>query len=156
MKNDNFFTFNESMKKDGKSLTASMEDYLEMIYRLSLNTNVIRINELSTSLNVHPPSATKMVQKLADLNLINYTKYGFLTLTDDGKSIGELLLKRHHTIETFLKLLGLKEGILNETEKIEHTINENTLQCLSDYVDFLKNNPEILNKFEIYKEKKDK
>ncbi|MDV3427800.1 MAG: Fur family transcriptional regulator, partial [Bacillota bacterium] len=36
-KND-FYTFNEYMKKEDNSLTASMEDYLEMIYRLSLNT----------------------------------------------------------------------------------------------------------------------
>ena len=57
-KND-FYTFNEYMKKEDNCLTASMEDYLEMIYRLSLNTGFTRIHELSNVLNVKPPSATK-------------------------------------------------------------------------------------------------
>lgn len=37
MTKNNFYTFNEYMKKEDNSLTASMEDYLEMIYRLSFN-----------------------------------------------------------------------------------------------------------------------
>ena len=78
-KND-FHTFNEYMKKEDNSLTASMEDYLEMIYRLSLNTGFTRINELSNALNVQPPSATKMVQKLNKLGLLDYKKYGILFL----------------------------------------------------------------------------
>jgi len=33
MESKKFYTFSEYMKKDVNSLTASMEDYLEMIYR---------------------------------------------------------------------------------------------------------------------------
>ena len=39
-----------------------MEDYLEMIYRLSKENGYTRINELSNALNVQPPSATRMVK----------------------------------------------------------------------------------------------
>ena len=63
MKKD-FYTFREYMKNVDKLLTASMEDYLEMIYRLSYDNGFTRIHELSSALNVQPPSATKMVQKL--------------------------------------------------------------------------------------------
>lgn len=54
MDNRNYHTFSEYMKKNENLLTASMEDYLEMIYRLSLDTGFTRINELSDALNVHP------------------------------------------------------------------------------------------------------
>jgi Mn-dependent DtxR family transcriptional regulator len=84
MNNKDFHTFSEYMKKEDDSLTASMEDYLEMIYRLSLNTGFTRVNELSAALNVQPPSVTKMVQKLAELDLLEYEKYGVLILRKRG------------------------------------------------------------------------
>ena len=80
MDNNSFYTFNEYMKNEEDSLTASMQDYLEMIYRLSLNTGFTRVHELSDALNVQPPSTTKMVQKLAQLKLLKYEKYGVYTL----------------------------------------------------------------------------
>lgn len=151
VKND-FYTFNEYMKKEDNSLTASMEDYLEMIYRLSLNTGFTRIHELSNALNVQPPSATKMVQKLAEFKLLKYEKYGVVILQDSGKKLGELLLNRHNVIENFLRILDIPESnILNETEKIEHTISKQTAACFQDFVEFMKNNPNILDEFKSYR-----
>ena len=77
-----------------------------MIYRLSLKSGFTRINELSDALNVHPPSATRMVQRLGKQDLLKYEKYGVIVLKDEGKILGEFLLKRHNIIETFLKKLG--------------------------------------------------
>ncbi|KEH95071.1 transcriptional regulator MntR [Clostridium massiliodielmoense] len=147
MVNENFFTFSEYIKKDMHFLTPSMEDYLEMIYRLSKTSGFTRINDLASSLNIQPPSATKMVQKLSKLNLINYEKYGVIILEDEGKRIGSALLKRHKIIENFLKLIGVSNGILEETEKIEHTINPETLKCISNLLSFFQNNVDILNDF---------
>lgn len=62
-------------------LTSSMEDYLEMIYRNSLTEGYVRINTISELLNVAAPSATKMVQKLSKLGLLQYKKYGIILLT---------------------------------------------------------------------------
>lgn len=150
-KND-FHTFNEYMKKEENSLTASMEDYLEMIYRLSLNSGFTRINELSNALNVQPPSATKMVQKLSELKLLKYEKYGIIILEENGKKLGEDLLRRHNTIERFLRILNISEKeILNETEKIEHTISKETTKCFEDFVKFMEDSPGITEEFENYK-----
>jgi len=150
-KND-FYTFNEYMKKEENSLTASMEDYLEMIYRLSLHTGFTRIHELSDALNVQPPSATKMVQKLAEIKLLKYEKYGILLLEEDGKVLGEALLNRHNVIESFLRILDVSESeVLKETEKIEHTISKQTTKCFQDFVQFIKDNPDIVIKFKIYR-----
>ncbi|OOM74773.1 transcriptional regulator MntR [Clostridium puniceum] len=150
-KND-FHTFNEYMKKEDNSLTASMEDYLEMIYRLSINTGFTRINELSAALNVQPPSATKMVQKLKELKLLKYEKYGIVLLEEEGKSLGEALLNRHNTIENFLRILDIPEGeILDETEKIEHTISKKTTMCFRDFIQFMKANPNIVHEFKAYR-----
>ncbi|MFT5876145.1 MAG: Mn-dependent DtxR family transcriptional regulator [Clostridium sp.] len=151
VKND-FYTFNEYMKKEDNLLTASMEDYLEMIYRLSFDTGFTRIHELSDALNVQPPSATKMVQKLAELKLLNYKKYGILILEEDGKKLGEALLNRHNIIESFLRILDVSESeVLEETEKIEHTISNQTTKCFKDFVQFINDNPKIAADFRTYR-----
>jgi len=148
MDNNDFHTFGEYMKKEGNSLTASMEDYLEMIYRLSMNTGYTRIHELSAALNVQPPSATKMVQRLGELKLLKYEKYGIILLEENGRKMGETLLKRHNIIEALLKVLGVSEKvILVETEKVEHTLSYETIKCFEKYIDFINDNPDIIIKF---------
>jgi len=152
MKKD-FYTFSEYMKKDDDTLTASMEDYLEMIYRLSDESGFTRIHELSDALNVQPPSATKMVQKLAELKLIKYEKYGVIMLEEKGKQLGKALIKRHNIIFDFLNILGVSETeILTETEKIEHTVSSQTLQCINNFIKFMNENPDIKKEFIQYAE----
>lgn len=147
---DDFFTFNEYIKREEKLLTPSMEDYVEMIYRLSKDSGHTRINELSSALNVQPPSATRMVQKLAEIDLINYEKYGIISLTPQGRVKGSMLLMRHNIVEKFLRSIGVRENLLEETEKIEHTISQETLECIINYLSFLKDNPHIERDFKAY------
>lgn len=97
------------LNSENKLLTASMEDYLEMIKRICIDNKYIRINQLASKLNVSPSSASKTIQKLKKLGLVESQKYGIVTLTDEGNQIGTFLLKRHNIIETFLKILVLKK-----------------------------------------------
>jgi Mn-dependent DtxR family transcriptional regulator len=124
-----------------------MEDYLEMIYRNSLVEGYMRINTISELLNVAAPSATKMVQKLTKLGLIDYKKYGIIFLTENGREIGKFLLERHNIIEVFLRNLGVNEDILVETELIEHNISAATLMKISLFNKFLIQNTEIVEKY---------
>jgi len=151
MKHNSFRTFSEYMKNEENQLSASMEDYLEMIYRLSKDTGFTRINELSEALNVHPPSATRMVQKLGMLNLLKYERYGVILLRPEGKMLGELLLNRHNTIESFFRLFGIDEkNILAETEKVEHTLSAETVKCFERFISFVKENPDVLKRMNEY------
>lgn len=128
-------------------LTSAMEDYLEMIFRNSTEEGGIRINTLSELLNVAASSATKMVQKLSSLGLVNYKKYGVIILTENGRDIGKFLLQRHGIIELFLKNIGVTEDVLVETELIEHNITATTLQKVNIFNKFLEKNPIILAQY---------
>jgi len=142
-----FFTFREYMKKDSDLLTPSMEDYLEMICRLSRKHGFTRINDLAAALNVQPPSATRMVQKLAEAGYLEYERYGIILLNGKGAEMGAMLLQRHQVVESFLRLLGLSENVLEETEKIEHTLGAKTLDCLADFVAFCEARPHVVDEF---------
>jgi Mn-dependent DtxR family transcriptional regulator len=139
------------MKNVDNSLTASMEDYLEMIYRLSSGSGFTRVNELSKALNVHSPSVTRMVQKLAQVCLVEYQKYGVLILKEEGRTLGKELLDRHNIIENFIKMIGVGEGeVLAETEKIEHTVSKGTAKCIESLLGFMKHNPDIMDRYNEY------
>ena len=150
MGQDDFYTFRGYMQRDSGLLTPSMEDYVEMIYRLSINTGFTRIHELADFLNVQPPSATKMVQKLAELELVNYERYGVLTLTDKGIKIGKTLLERHNIIESFLRIISPEVDVLEQTEKLEHSIEADTLECLGYFIQYIKDKPYVIEEFYRY------
>lgn len=136
------------LEQNKKILTSAMEDYLEMIYRLSLTDGYVRINSLSELLNVQASSATKMVQKLSDLGMVDYKKYGVISLTETGNEIGRFLLQRHHIVESFLKLLGVSHSLLIETELMEHTLSIDTLNRLHVMTKLFEKYPEMKIEYE--------
>jgi len=139
------------LKKDKKYLTSAMEDYLEMICRNSLKDGYLRINRLAELLNVKASSASKMVQKLGDLGLLKYEKYGIIILSDNGRELGQFLLERHRIIEEFLSFLGCGEDVLEQTELIEHNINVDTVEKLKILNSFFSSNKDVAERFEEYK-----
>ena len=152
MQEREFHTFQEYLRNDQELLTPSAEDYMEMIYRLTKEKGYTRVNDLAAALNVSPPSVTKMIKKLTEMNFIKYEKYGIIIFEEAGEVIGRALLKRHNLIERFLKFLDVTEGLLEETEKIEHTINEEILCGMNDLVDFFQGNIEIYQLFLRFRE----
>lgn len=153
MLDEEFYTFYEYMKKTGNELTASEEDYIEMIYRLCEDNNYTRVNPLSKALNVKPPSVSSMIKSLSQKQIVNHQGYGTIELTDKGKEIGRLLLKRHETIVSFFKLLDINDKLIEQTEIIEHGITEETLLSIDCLVSFFKENQDILKLFNNYKSK---
>ncbi len=143
------------LKQDQQSLTPSMEDYLEMIFRFCDKNKHIRINQLADELNVQASSATKNVQKLSELGLLKYEKYGIIEMTEEGKDIGHFLLKRHMIIETFLSKLGIKASLLKDTEMIEHNISAATVNSIELLSEFLDAYPDILDKFNKWRRERD-
>ena len=141
-----FYTFNNYFKINSGLITASMEDYIEMIYRLSNEIGFTRVGDLSKALNVKPASITNMIKKLDELSLVSYERYGYIKLTDEGKIYGEYLLYRHNTIEKFLKTIGVSKNILEETEKIEHVLNKDTFQRIENFINIIDNYPIIKEK----------
>ncbi|MGE5474923.1 MAG: metal-dependent transcriptional regulator [Ignavibacteriales bacterium] len=133
----------QMLEQDRNVLTSAMEDYMEMIYRNSLNTGYVRISAVSGLLNVKASSVTKMVQKLAVIGLIQYERYGIIMLTEKGKEIGKFLLERHEIIEKFLKNIGVENNLLVETELMEHNVSIDTLKRLEFINKYFKVKPQV-------------
>ena len=142
----------QMLNAENRLLTSSMEDYLEMIYRICIEEEYVRIKQLAYRLHVRPSSATKVVQKLGELDLVDYEKYGAIKLTEAGREVGEFLLKRHEIIQEFLKNLGIEETLLKDTELIEHDISLSTLQSMESFNQFLSYNEYIKEQYKVFRE----
>ena len=143
-----FYTFKEYMKDN--VLSPNEEDYIEMIYRLKIKNEDVKIKDLAKSLNIKPSSVSNMVRKLQQKNLLSHELYGSIILSDLGEDMGKKFLERHNTISEFLKLIGLGEYLHEETEKIEHTISLETLVCINNLISFFNENKDILERLKIY------
>jgi Mn-dependent DtxR family transcriptional regulator len=118
-----------ALNADGE-LTSAMEDYLEMIARLTRQNASVRVSDLSGMLHVKASSATKMVQQLGLCGFIQAEKYSDIHLTDKGRDAGNYLLYRHEVIHRFLCVLNHSENELEQAEKIEHFLDRATVKNL--------------------------
>ena len=78
---DKFYTFRgySLLGYQLRNLTPGMEDYLEMLYRLTSGKGYVRLNDLARHLNVQPSSASKMIQKLS--------QHGFIKMKNTGNTL---------------------------------------------------------------------
>ena len=123
-------------------VTPSMEDYLERIYMLINEKGYARVSDIAEGLDVHPSSVTKMIQKLDKDNYLIYEKYRGLVMTNKGKKIGKRLADRHHLLEQFLALIGVKEeNIYKDVEGIEHHLSWDSITCIEALVEYFRRDP---------------
>jgi len=135
--NNSFYTLKGYALLEGNTITTSMEDYLEMIYRIHSSGEAVRIGALAINLNVKPSSATKMVNNLKKHNLVLSEKYGYIKLTEAGIKLGKYLVFRHETLHRFLCYINQSENELEQVEKIEHFINTETVMNIQRLLDSL-------------------
>jgi len=135
--NSKFYTLKGYALLEDNSITSSMEDYLEMIYRIHITGEAVRVGIVAGLLNVKPSSATKMIANLKNQGLISSEKYGYIQLTEAGIKLGKYLIFRHDTIHRLLCYINQSDNELEQVEKIEHFINMETVENIKKLLDSL-------------------
>lgn len=120
----------------------TVEEYIEAIYALQTEHGHVHTNDLASKLEVAPPSATEMVQKLAGENLVNYVPYHGVTLTKHGEKIARELIRKHKTLAEFLEIIGVdKNKAEMDACQIEHHVSSQTMRQLNKFVEFVRDAP---------------
>jgi DtxR family transcriptional regulator, Mn-dependent transcriptional regulator len=130
------------MGEDPK-LSESMEDYLEVILDLEETNKVARAKDIAEKLGIQRGSVTGALKSLEEKNLINYSPYSFITLTDTGARIAKIIARRHQVLKDFLvKVLQLDPESAEVTAcRMEHTVDEAAIERLVLFVEYLNNCP---------------
>ncbi|MDL2280775.1 DNA-binding protein [Selenomonadales bacterium OttesenSCG-928-I06] len=134
---------------DNYDLSPSLEDYLEELYRLSLTRPAVRVSEISNKLNVSLPSVSKALRKLKLKGYINYQRYGYIYLTEQGDIVGKFLIERNALLQNFLKLIGSDCNVSAEAEAMEHYLSKPTIFAIEQLVDFFNSHPKIYDEFKL-------
>ena len=102
--------------------TQTKENYLKAIYFLSQENIDVSITELSKRMNVSKPTANNMVKKMQEKGWLLYEKYKPIKLSDKGRRLGALIIRKHRLTEMFLSQVmsfGWEE-VHDIAEEIEH------------------------------------
>lgn len=120
-----------------KNLSPAHEDYLKAIYMLMANGGEVNNSALANYLEVSPASTTNMVKKLAELELVEYTPYQSVTLTEAGERIALEVLRHHRLLELYLhqKLNLPWDQVHAEAERLEHVISEALEDAMASALD---------------------
>ncbi len=119
-------------------LTASLEDYLEIIHILRQSMSGVGVTDIAKAMDISKPSVTRAIKSLKNNSLVIQEKYGKIILTPEGERVAESVYSRHKVLRKFLKeVLGVSEGTAEiDACKIEHVISKETLEGVEK---FLKN-----------------
>lgn len=126
-----------------EGLSASLEDYLEVIFHLEESNRVARAKDIADQMNVQRASVTGALKALAGRELINYSPYSYITLTASGRRVARDIIHRHNTLlEFFVTALQLtpEEAEANAC-RIEHSIDLVAVDRLVRFLEFIKTCP---------------
>jgi DtxR family Mn-dependent transcriptional regulator len=112
--------------RDQLELTEAQEDYVKQIFLLAEGGGTVTTQALAERLGVRPASVTGMVQRLAQLGLVDHERYRGARLTETGLRVALEILRHHRLLETYLaQVLGYGwDEVHEEAERLEHVISE--------------------------------
>jgi DtxR family Mn-dependent transcriptional regulator len=118
-----------------RSFSPAVEDYLKAIYRLQAEIDrPVTTNGLGDWLGVTASSASGMLRKLDDLQLVVYQPYRGVQLSDAGWAAALRVVRRHRLLELFLSVtLGLSwDRVHDEAETLEHALSPGLCEVIAD------------------------
>ena len=111
--------------KTEESLSATVEEYLETIYNMSAEDEVVIGARLAEKFHVSAPTVTEMLKRLVRDGYIEMDTKRQVTLTEEGNKAAEAVLRRHRLTERFLvDMLGMQwHQVHEEACRLEHFIS---------------------------------
>lgn len=116
------------------SVTATVEDYLKTIYRLSQAGQPAATNDIAGFLGLSAPSVSGMIKRMSGRGLVVHTPYRGVELTAQGRRLALVVLRRHRVLESYLvALLGYTwDSVHEEAERLEHAVSAELVERMAD------------------------
>lgn len=113
------------------------ENYLKAIYKLSAE-DAATTNAIAEELNTKAASVTDMLRKLSEKKLITYIKYQGVSLTEKGRKVAVLTVRKHRLWEVFLhdKLSFRWDEVHDIAEQLEHIHSDVLIDKLDAFLNY--------------------
>lgn len=115
--------------------TESREDYLETILLLMKKKGSVRSIDIANELGYSKPSISRAVGILKENEYIKVDSGGYISFTDEGRTLAESVYDRHTTIKKFfIEVLGVSDQTAEQDAcKIEHILSEESYEKLKNF-----------------------
>lgn len=111
------------MKTD-ELLSATVEEYLEAIYNISMEGETVIGARLAKHFQVSAPTVTEMLKRLVRDGYIEMNPKRHISLTETGYQAAEHVLRRHRLAERFLVDMGMQwHEVHEEACRMEHVMS---------------------------------
>ena len=124
-------------------ISASQEDYLEVIYDLSHDTEAVRSIDIAKKIKVSRASVNKRLGLLKEAGFVEHEPYGLVRLTEKGFLVAKNVRERHNALYQFLTdVLDVPADLAaKEACEMEHAISQDTSDKLYAYLSKLDKAP---------------
>ncbi|PSG90448.1 metal-dependent transcriptional regulator [Aurantibacter aestuarii] len=125
-------------------MTLTEENYIKGIYHLGKQgKESVSTNAVAKAMKTKASSATDMIKKLSDKQLVNYVKYQGVSLTAQGQLAAKNIIRKHRLWEVFLveKLNFTWDEVHDVAEQLEHIKSEKLINELDAFLNFPKYDP---------------
>ena len=113
----------------------SAENYLETILILQKRNGSVRSIDIVHDTGYTKPSVSVAMKNLRENNHITVSNAGFITLTESGKQIAEMIFERHELISNWLITIGVsEETALEDACKMEHVISQESFEAIKKFI----------------------
>ena len=119
------------------STTESAENYLETILILSKLFPVVRSIDIANELGFKKSSVSVAMKNLRENKHIVVSEEGFISLTESGREIAEMIYERHEFLSAWLTHLGVNPQVaVQDACKIEHVISKESFDAIKKHINF--------------------
>lgn len=114
----------------------SAENYLETILILHERLPQVRSIDVVNELGFSKPSVSVAMKGLREKGLITMDSNGYITLTDEGREIAEMIYERHKVLSQWLTSIGVDEQVaVVDACRIEHVISKESFEKVKQYIE---------------------
>ena len=112
----------------------SAENYLETILDLSGKLPSVRAIDIVHELGYKKSSVSVAMKNLREKEHITVSEEGFISLTESGLKIAQMIRERHQLLTAWLTKLGVPDEIASEDAcKLEHVLSVESFEAIKKH-----------------------
>ncbi|MEM7165641.1 MAG: metal-dependent transcriptional regulator [Planctomycetota bacterium] len=121
----------------------AIENYLKAIYKLERDDERASTGQVAKRLGISAPSASRMMKRLSEAQLVERSPYQGVRLTDKGRVQALRVIRNHRILESYLvKVLGMSwDRVDGEVERIEHVVSDELINRMEEALGYPRVDP---------------
>ncbi len=113
----------------------SAENYLETILVLGKSLPVVRSVDIANEMGFKKSSVSVAMKKLRTKGYITVSDAGYISLTESGREIADMIYERHTLLSSWLERLGVDAEIAAQDAcRLEHVLSKESFEAIKNHI----------------------